>query len=192
MPLVPALEVVHRLRTDQIVVTSMGAAREWPRFSNHPLDLHYVPSAMGQVTSIGLGLALARPDREVIVFTGDGSLLMNLGCLATIAASKPGNLTLILLDNGVYEVTGGQKTAGHVARVDFAGFATAAGIESVATFDDLVDWQKAADAVLKMPGPRFVALAVEPVVTDYSLDVPGPIRPRIERLRSALAGNLDP
>ena len=88
MPLVPALEVVHRLRTNQIVVTSMGTAREWPRFSNHPLDFHYVPSSMGQVTSIGLGLALARPDREVIVFTGDGSLLMNLGCLVTIAASS--------------------------------------------------------------------------------------------------------
>jgi TPP-dependent indolepyruvate ferredoxin oxidoreductase alpha subunit len=116
---------------------------------------------------------------------------MNLGCLVTIAASKPSNLSLILLDNGVYEVTGGQKTTGQIARVDFAGFATAAGIESVATFDDLVDWQKGGDAVLKMPGPRFITLAVEPVITDYSLDVPGPIQPRIERLQSALAGNLD-
>lgn len=144
---------------------------------------------MGQATSIGLGLALAQPAREVIVFTGDGSLLMNLGCLATIAAAKPANLTIILLDNGVYEVTGCQKTAGQIARSDFAGFATAAGIESVATFDDLVDWQNSAEAVFRMPGPWFVGLAVEPVVADYSLDVPGPIRPRIERLRAALVSN---
>jgi sulfopyruvate decarboxylase subunit beta len=186
MPLVSALEVVLRLRTDQIVVTTMGSAREWPRLSNHPLDFHYIPSAMGQASSIGLGLALAQPEREVIVFTGDGSLLMNLGCLATLAASRAKNLTLIVLDNGVYEVTGGQKTAGQIARVDFAGFATAAGIESVATFDDQIDWQNAAATVLKMPGPRFVSLIVEPIRGDYSLNVPGPIRPRIERLREAL------
>jgi thiamine pyrophosphate-dependent acetolactate synthase large subunit-like protein len=191
IPLVAALEVVLRLRTDQIVVTSMGAAREWPRLSNHPLDFHYVPSAMGQAPSIGLGLALARPERDVIVFSGDGSLLMNLGCLTTIAATKPSNFTLILLDNGVYEVTGGQKTAGQLARVDFAGFATAAGIESVATFDDLVDWQNDAATVFKMPGPRFVALAIEPVIVDYSLAAPGPIQPRIETFQSALAGDRD-
>jgi hypothetical protein len=83
-------------------------------------------------------------------------------------------------------VTGGQKTAGHIARVDFAGLATAAGIESVATFDDLIDWQNGAAAVLKLPGPRFISLIVEPIRGDYFLDVPGPIRPRIERLRTAL------
>jgi sulfopyruvate decarboxylase subunit beta len=186
MPLVPALEVVRQLRTDQIVVTTMGTAREWPRISNHPLDFHYIPSAMGQSPSIALGLALSQPEREVIVFTGDGSLLMNLGCLVTLAASRAKNLTLIALDNGVYEVTGGQKTAGQVARVDFAGLATAAGIESVATFDDLIDWKNGAAAVLKLPGPRFISLLVEPVHGDYFLEVPGPIRLRIERLREAL------
>ncbi|HEV3416547.1 MAG TPA: thiamine pyrophosphate-dependent enzyme [Pirellulales bacterium] len=186
MPLVPALEVIRQLRTDQIVVTTMGTAREWPRISSHPLDFHYIPSAMGQSPSIALGLALAQPEREVIVFSGDGSLLMNLGCLVTLAASRAKNLTLIALDNGVFEVTGGQKTAGQVARVDFAGLATAAGIESVATFDDLIDWQNGAAAVFKLPGPRFISLLVEPVRGDYFLEVPGPIRPRIERLRTAL------
>jgi sulfopyruvate decarboxylase subunit beta len=186
MPLVHALEVIRQLRTDQIVVTTMGTAREWPRISNHSLDFHYIPSAMGQSPSIALGLALAQPEREVIVFTGDGSLLMNLGCLVTLAASRAKNLTLIALDNGIYEVTGGQKTAGKVARVDFAGLATAAGIESVATFDDLIDWQNGAAAVLKLPGPRFISLLVEPVRGDYFLEVPSPIRPRIELLREAL------
>jgi sulfopyruvate decarboxylase subunit beta len=186
IPLAPALEVIRQLRTDQVVITTMGATREWPRISNHPLDFHYIPSSMGQSPSIGLGLALARPEREVIVFTGDGSLLMNLGCLATLAASGAKNLTLVLLDNGVYEVTGGQKTAGQIARADFAAFATAAGIESVATFDDLIDWQNGAAAVFKLPGPRFILLIVEPVRDDYFLNIPGPIRPRIEKLQAAM------
>jgi thiamine pyrophosphate-dependent acetolactate synthase large subunit-like protein len=186
MPLVPALEVVHSLRKDQIIVTTMASAREWPRMSDHPLDFHYIPSAMGQSPSIALGLALAQPKREVIAFTGDGSLLMNLGCLVTLAAAGAKNVTLILLDNGVYEVTGGQKTAGGVARADFAGFATAAGIQSVASFDDLIDWQNGAATVLNLPGPRFIWLLVDPVLDDYFLEVPGPLRPRIERLRVAM------
>jgi thiamine pyrophosphate-dependent acetolactate synthase large subunit-like protein len=187
MPLIAALEVVRQLRTDKIVVTTMAAAREWPRMSDHPLDLHYIPSAMGQSPSLALGLALAQPQREVIAFTGDGSLLMNLGCLVTLAASGAKNLTLILLDNGIYEVTGGQKTAGQLAHADFAGFATAAGVESVATFDDLIDWQHGAAAVLNLPGPRFISLLVEPVRNDYFLEVPGPLRPRVERLRAVLS-----
>jgi sulfopyruvate decarboxylase subunit beta len=186
MPLVPALETVRSLRTDQIVVTTMASAREWPRMSDHPLDFHYIPSAMGQSPSIALGLALAQPKREVIAFTGDGSLLMNLGCLVTLAASGAKNVTLILLDNGVYEVTGGQKTTGGVARADFAGFATAAGLQSVAAFDDLIDWQNGAATVLNLPGPRFIWLLVEPVLDYYFLEVPGPIRPRIARLRAAM------
>src|ERR1700683_4921301 len=84
MPFVPALEVIRGLRTDQIVVPTMGTVREWPRLSQHPLDFHYIPSAMGQSSTIALGLALAQPERQVIAFTGDGSLLMNLGVLITI------------------------------------------------------------------------------------------------------------
>ncbi len=87
MPLVPALEVLRDLRRDQIVVTTMGSAREWPRLSQHPLDFHYIPSAMGHAPMLGLGLALAQPSREVIAFNGDGCMLMSLGCLVTIAAS---------------------------------------------------------------------------------------------------------
>jgi thiamine pyrophosphate-dependent acetolactate synthase large subunit-like protein len=186
MPLVPALLVVHRLRTDQIVVTTMGTAREWPRISQHPLDLHYIPSSMGQSPTLALGLAIAQPHRSVIVFTGDGSLLMNLGCLVTIVASGAKNLTLIVIDNGVYEVTGGQRTAGAVAGVDFAGMAKSAGFPSVERFDDLDEWQGKAAAMLEQPGPRCIVLATEPVRGDYFLNVPGPIGPRLERLRESL------
>ena len=89
MPLVPALAALAERRRDQIVVTTMGAAREWPRLSQHPLDFHYIPSAMGHAPMLGLGLALAQPQREVIVLNGDGCMLMSLGCLVTIVASTP-------------------------------------------------------------------------------------------------------
>ena len=75
MPFIPALGVLAKLRRDEIVVTTMGSAREWPKLSQHLLDLHYIPSAMGQAPDLGLGLALAQPGREVMVFNGDGCLL---------------------------------------------------------------------------------------------------------------------
>ena len=185
MPLVPALQVLVDLRREQIVVTTMGTAREWPKLSRHALDFHYVPSAMGQAPMLGLGLALAQPAREVIAFNGDGCTLMNLGCLVTIVASGVKNLTLIVLDNGVYEVTGGQPTAGSAARTDFAGLARAASFTSVAAFDDMKVWRTRAAETLALPGPRFVVLSVDRV-QDYELLPPGPMPEQIARFRSAL------
>ena len=186
MPLVPALEVVHHLRTAEIVVTSMGVAREWPRISQHPLDFNYFPSTMGQPPALALGLALAQPQREVIVFVGDGSLLMNLGCLATIVAAGATNLMLIVIDNGVYEVTGGQRTAAAIADVNLPAMAKAAGFRSVERFDDLADWQSRAADVFKLPGPRTIVLATEPVRTDFALHIPEPVVDRLRRFQVAL------
>ena len=186
MPLLAALEVLAKLRTDQIVVTTMGSAREWPKLSQHPLDFHYLPSAMGHAPMVGLGLALAQPNREVIAFNGDGGMLMSLGCLVTIVASGVRNLTLVLLDNGLYEVTGGQSTAAAVAATDFAGFARAAGFETVAQFDDLTDWEQGAPSILASPGPRFISLRVAPVGAAYHLPMPEPMSDRITRFRAAL------
>jgi phosphonopyruvate decarboxylase len=106
-----------------IVVPSMGSAREWMALGPlHDLDFVYVPSAMGHATSVGLGLALAQPDRRVIVLSGDGSLLMNLGTLVTISAQSPKNLVLVVFVNGVYEVTGAQATPGS-GTVDYVAMA---------------------------------------------------------------------
>ncbi len=110
MSLVDSVKALHAARREEIVVTTMGAAREWQKLGKHPLDFVLVPSSMGQATSLGLGMALARPDRKVVVCNGDGSMLMNLGSLVTITAQAPANLTVILFDNGVYEVTGVQPT----------------------------------------------------------------------------------
>jgi thiamine pyrophosphate-dependent acetolactate synthase large subunit-like protein len=190
MQFVPALEVLVKLRREEIVVTTMGSAREWPKLSQHPLDLHYIPSAMGQAPDLGLGLALAQPQREVIVLNGDGCMLINLGCLVTIVASGAKNLTLIVFDNGIYEVTGGQRTAAATVpatKVDFAGMAKAAGFASVAAFDSLDAWQQQAGDVLRKPGPRFVVLSVEPVGAAYQLESPGPLAQRLARFQEALS-----
>jgi thiamine pyrophosphate-dependent acetolactate synthase large subunit-like protein len=185
MPLIPALEALRDRRGEQIVVTTMGSAREWPRLSQHPLDFHYIPSAMGHAPMLALGLALAQPQREVIAFNGDGCMLMSLGCLVTIVASGASNLTLILLENGVYEVTGGQQTAAPAARVDFAAIARAAGFPSVMRFTELDQWRANIAQALAQPGPRFIVLEVARV-TDYELTAPGPMADRIKKFRAAL------
>ncbi|MCH5376500.1 MAG: thiamine pyrophosphate-dependent enzyme [Planctomycetes bacterium] len=187
MPLPQTLQVLVRLRKDdQIVVTSMGTAREWPRQSDHALDFHYVPSTMSGAVPLALGLALAQPQREVLVCSGDGSLLMSLGCLVTAVDSGVRNLTVALFDNGVYEITGGQRTAAAQAEVNFSGLAQAAGFPNVAQFWDLADWRSRAAQVLALPGPRFLWLQVEPEHDDYLLDPPCPMQEQLERLRTSL------
>jgi len=119
-----ALEVLAGQQGQRIVITTMGSIAIWPKLSDTPLDFAYIPSSMGQGPALGLGLALAHPERGAIVVNGDGCTLMNLGCLVTIAGN-PANLFLIIIDNGLYEVTGGQARPG--VGVDFAGLARAAG-----------------------------------------------------------------
>lgn len=186
MDTLDALRVVAATRSDEIVVTTMGAAREWPKLSRHALDFHYLPSAMGQSPLIALGLALAAPERRVIAFTGDGSLLMNLGCLVTIAAAAPRNLTVIALVNRRYEVTGGQRTAAAATDTDFAALARAAGLSASHSFHELDAWRGAWPALRSAEGPQFVALHVASVGGAYRLVVPGPMRPRIAAFRAAM------
>src|SRR5258708_30518949 len=124
-----ALTILAAHRGDRIVLTTMSSVGQWPKLSDTPLDFNYMPSAMGEGPALGLGLALAHPERGVIVLNGDGSMLMNLGSLVTLA-NQPANLYLVIIDNGLYEVTGGQPTAG-TGHADFAGLARAAGIGRV-------------------------------------------------------------
>jgi thiamine pyrophosphate-dependent acetolactate synthase large subunit-like protein len=158
-----ALQVLVECRRDHhIVITNQGAARIWPRLASHELDFHYNPSTMGGAVSLALGLALARPELQVIVVSGDGALLMNLGSLVSVVAAGADNLTVIVLDNGIYEVTGGQRTPGAEARVDFAAIARGAGLANAQTFHDLVAWRRACPGLLAAPGPRFACLQVAP------------------------------
>jgi thiamine pyrophosphate-dependent acetolactate synthase large subunit-like protein len=162
IPLRDALQVLVELRDETtVVVTHQGSSRVWPRIAEHPLDFHYNPSTMGGAVPFGLGLALAMPRMQVMVISGDGSLTMSLGSLVSVAASGAENVTVVVLDNGLYEVTGGQRVPSRQARVDFAALALSAGFASASNWDDLALWQQEAGCFLQQPGPRLIALRVE-------------------------------
>jgi phosphonopyruvate decarboxylase len=154
------LQVLARHRTDEIVVAVYKAAQEWLHIS--PSDLNYTfTGAMGQGSSHALGLALGRPDRRVIVLDGDGSLLMNLGTLVTIAHAAPKNLIHCLCQNGTYETNGAVRIPGQ-GNVSFTGLAREAGYAQTYAFDNLADWEHAVGDILQADGPLFVDLHVEP------------------------------
>src|SRR5919199_3116470 len=146
-----ALEVLAHHRGERVVITTMTSVAVWPELSDTPLDFAYLPSSMGQAPALGLGLALAQPGRGVIVVNGEGSMLMNLGALVTLA-NHPADVYLLILDNGLYEVTGGQRTAG-TGHADFALLARGAGIQRVYAFDSLDGWKAGAGEALRGPGP---------------------------------------
>lgn len=190
-----ALRALHGARrADDVVITSMGAARDWMVLGAGPLDLPLVPSSMGTAPAIGLGIALAQPERRVIVVNGDGAMLMNLGSLVTITAAAPANLTLILADNGVYEVTGAQPTPGSAeartdgAHVDFVGMARAAGFRSVHHWTTVAEWERHLETVLESTGPTFVLLDVARVPGAVGPRSPGPAPARARALRRAITG----
>jgi thiamine pyrophosphate-dependent acetolactate synthase large subunit-like protein len=184
MPQREALEPMAAVRGEQVVVTTMGSGGIWPTISDTPLDFAYLPSSMGQGIALGLGLALAQPHRGVIAVMGDGSLLMNLGALVTVA-NHPAPLHIVLIDNGLYEVTGGQPVAG-AGRTDFAGLARAAGIERVYAFDDLAQWKAKVGEALTGPGPSFVWLKVQGHKGQKTPLPPRPMGEQIARLQGAL------
>lgn len=187
MPVEAVLQHVAQIRDEeQIVITNQSSARLWPRLSRHRLDFNYNPSTMGGAVPFALGLAIAQPEREVMVLSGDGSLLMSLGCLVTVVASGVTNLSVVLLDNGVYEVTGGQKTPASESDVDYAGMARAAGFPNVAHFRELGDFQCRAHELIAARGPRFLWLEVGPTPRDVFQDKAPPITERLNSFQAAL------
>lgn len=185
MALPDALAVLHGLRRDEIVLATMAMAREWHKISSHPLDLHHVPASMGHTASLGVGLALGLPDREIVVLNGDGSLLMNLGVLVTIVHEKVANYTMIVADNGVYEITGNQATAGDVA--DYPALAKASGFPTAFSCRDIDDWRARAPELWRLPGPRFVSLVVAPDRESFRLPVPRDLADRVRQFQADLA-----
>jgi thiamine pyrophosphate-dependent acetolactate synthase large subunit-like protein len=172
-----ALEVLAAHRGQHLVITTHGSVDLWVTLSDTPLDFSYVPAAMGQGPSLGLGLALAQDRHGVVVLSGDGHLLMNLGCLVTMA-SHPANLFLIVVDNASYEVTGGQAPPG-AGRTDFAGLARAAGIARAYTCRTAQEWRRIAPEALSGQGPVVIWLEVE---VRPGQRAPGAMRPMEEQL----------
>lgn len=149
-----------------VIATTGYTGRQLYAMSDHPNHLYMVGS-MGCASSLGLGLALARPDLRVVVVDGDGAALMRLGNLPTIGACAPANFIHVLLDNGVHESTGGQATVSEAislgAIAAASGYATVLAGDDPGLIDDLFD---AADqpAPPTPPGPRFVHLKTRPGV----------------------------
>ncbi len=127
-----ALAVIVEEMGDQLIVCNIGdPSRELHSIRDSP-NYFYMLGSMGLASSIGLGLALSRPDRRVLAIDGDGAVLMNLGTLATIADQCPANYVLAIIDNGVYGSTGGQPTCASRG-ADLASIARGAGVGEVST-----------------------------------------------------------
>jgi phosphonopyruvate decarboxylase len=174
-----AVKIIDSKRSDSLIVPTMNANNVsfgLPTVTSaQELDLP-LSGAMSKASSLGLGLALAQPDRKVLILDGDGSLLMNLGALVTLANKAPKNLYHFLFNNGVYAVTGGQPIPG-AGQSDWEGMAKAAGYASVFSFEDLEDLTTGIDQALAAEGPVFIHLAVEPEVEN----TPVAYRPRPSR-----------
>jgi sulfopyruvate decarboxylase subunit beta len=155
---VEVLKILAHHVTDEIVVATYSSATDWLAINDRPLN-YFSFGAMGLASSHGLGLALGRPERRVVVLDGDGSLLMNLGTLVTIAAVAPKNFTHLVFQNGSYEANGGHPIPNPEA--DFAGLAHSAGIRSCVSIGGLSEFEKRVRALLTDDGPIFACLKVE-------------------------------
>jgi thiamine pyrophosphate-dependent acetolactate synthase large subunit-like protein len=181
-----ALAVLAATRGRHLVITTHGSVDRWVSLSDTPLDFAYVPASMGQGPALGLGLALAQSRHPVVVLCGDGHLLMNLGCLATLA-NHPANLFLIVMDNGVYEVTGAQPVPG-AGRTDFADLARGAGLKRVYTCQTIEQWRAIAGEALAGRGPVLIWLKVAAREGQLAPTAMPPMEEQIRRLTEALAG----
>jgi phosphonopyruvate decarboxylase len=154
-----ALRALAQQRDDRIVVSTMQVVTPWHVLSPSPLNMTCI-GFMGGASSLALGIAVAQPDRKVVVLDGDGSLLMQLGSLATIAGAAPRNFHHFLFQNGIYETSGSQPIASG-DRIDFAGMAAAAGYRAVYAFDDVGRFREELAGMLEEEGPVFVCLKID-------------------------------
>jgi sulfopyruvate decarboxylase subunit beta len=151
------------LDAELVVTNNGGASTEWAAVGRP--DSHLQTKTLGLCSSLGLGLALALPHRTVVVFDGDGSLLMNLSTLPTIAGQRPANLIHVVFDNRVYEASGGTgtQTADDRAGTDLAAMARAAGLAAVHDVTTVAEFADAFRAALAGGGPTFILARVEPI-----------------------------
>lgn len=187
------LQPLAARRTDQVVVSTMSLVRAWGRLSKHELDFAFADSAMGHAQSLALGIALAQPQRRVLCLNGDGSMLMSLGSLVTIAQCRARNLVLFVAQNNTYEVTGNQNIPGAGA-VDFHEIARACGFPHTFQFSDAREYDAQLDNLLHLQGPVFVSVRLEPGTelppnrkqTEDTPYLRGSIADAVHRLKAAL------
>jgi len=173
--------VVDKLKRDEAVIGGIGNANfDLWACGQRPQNF-YMLGSMGLAIPIALGVAIAQPKRHVIALEGDGSLLMQLGCLATVAQRAPKNLTIVLWDNGIYQITGSQPTA-CAATADLIAIARGSGMANIAWAADEDDFDRLVAAALKDGGPSLIAARIDdkPAVATTDRD-PVQIRERFMR-----------
>jgi sulfopyruvate decarboxylase subunit beta len=176
MKRIEAIAAIAENAGDALIICNIGfPSRELYAVRDRPENF-YMLGSMGLASSIGLGLALAQPDKRVIVLEGDGAVLMNLGTLATIANFAPENYLLVILDNCCYGSTGSQPTCTHFG-TDLAEMAKAAGVKDVRAAADLDSLRQA------LKGKGVIVVKVEPGNADVPIiDLsPGDILQRFRR-----------
>lgn len=180
-----AVASIAAARGDAICVPTMTAGPAWRALA--PDDLSVTCAGfMGGASCLGLGLALAQPERRILVLDGDGSLLMRLGSLATIAGAAPRNLTHLVFKNGVYQSSGSQPTPGGLA-VDFVRMAQGAGYRDAYAIRDLDELERRLPAMLSDDGPLLVELLTGPAETLPKDEInTRPFRRQAEQLRAKL------
>src|SRR5258706_15207016 len=166
------IEAIYPELQDKLVVTIMGACAQELYDLGHCENFFYMQHAMGLASSIGLGLALSEPQEKVVVMDGDGSVLMNLGTLATLARYKPANLTHIIFDNGSLLSTGGFASHTTSGITDLAAIAKGAGISNVASVSNPMQFGAAVADAFERNELSVVVAKVEAVGPDhYGMDL---------------------
>ena len=168
-----AMQAVYPQLEKCVVVTIMGAVAAELQSIGHRPNFFYLQHAMGLASSLGLGIALSRPDVTVVVFDGDGSVLMNLGGLTTLARYRPKNLVHVVFDNESLLSVGGFPTATSTGS-DLAAIAAASGIPRTATVRTLDEFTKGFTEALDAHELTTLVAKVEAIgptgyVTDLSL-----------------------
>jgi thiamine pyrophosphate-dependent acetolactate synthase large subunit-like protein len=152
--------LVGQLKRDEAVVGGIGNTNFDLWASGQRPQNFYMLGSMGLAIPIALGVALAQPRRHVIALEGDGSLLMQLGCLATVGMLAQNNLTMVVWDNGIYQITGSQPTASASA-ADLVAIARAAGIAKSAWAADEEDFDRLFVSALADGGPSLIAARID-------------------------------
>jgi thiamine pyrophosphate-dependent acetolactate synthase large subunit-like protein len=151
--------LVKKLNNDEAVIGGIGNTNFDLWAAGHRPQNFYMLGSMGLAFPIALGVALAQPDRRVIALEGDGSLLMQLGCLATIATLAPKNLTLVVMDNGIYQITGSQPTPAQHA--DLVAVAAGCGLANGTWAADEEDFERLFDRALLADVPTLIAARID-------------------------------
>jgi thiamine pyrophosphate-dependent acetolactate synthase large subunit-like protein len=152
--------LVAKLKNEEAVVGGIGNTNFDLWAAGHRPQNFYMLGSMGLAFPIALGVALAQPKRRVFALEGDGSLLMQLGCLSTIATLAPRNLCMVVMDNGVYQITGAQPTPAAAAS-DIIAIATACGLSNSAWAADEEDFERLIDQSLTAAGPTLIGVRID-------------------------------